>query len=297
MGTRLPRHGCHRFSPLRFQERSLPGPPFGKPYCSAHSDASFPTSRFPLRCRSISASAGAFPSRRLRRFARRSSHAANDMRFPSGLPAPALTAGARCVSPDSKNRDSSPRAPGFRLPRTVRASRPKPLRVCRPAPCRRVDVRFFSAAQRPSQATAICAPRRHPRCPCLSIGPKADFSAPASWGVASVPPGLSARCGLTSCSPETQSRQGTVPSGTTRSISPEAGDVKTRRGVNNPQIIHTDIHIEPVPTEKRKRGERPSGQKARPVCRSSFRLPIFLGIATEEPSQRRASRRHEVAQR
>lgn len=154
MGTRLPRHGCHRFSPLRFQERSLPGPPFGKPYCSAHSDASFPTSRFPLRCRSISASAGAFPSRRLRRFARRSSHAANDMRFPSGLPAPALTAGARCVSPDSKNRDSSPRAPGFRLPRTVRASRPKPLRVCRPAPCRRVDVRFFSAAQRPSQATA-----------------------------------------------------------------------------------------------------------------------------------------------
>ena len=92
----------------------------------------------------------------------------------------------------------------------------------------------------------IRAPRRHPRYPRLPAGPKADFPAPASWGVASVPPGLSARCGLTSCSPETQSRQGTVPSGTTRSISPEAGDVKTRQGAINPQIMHTDIHTESV---------------------------------------------------
>jgi len=121
----------------------------------------------------------------------------------------------------------------------------------------------------------ICAPRRHPRYPRLPADPKADFPAPASWGVASVPPGLSARCGLTSCSPETQSRQGTVPSGTTRSISPEAGDVKTRQGAINPQIMHTDIHTHPLPAENAEEEKGLRAKKPDQYAGRAFGCPFF----------------------
>lgn len=117
---------------------------------------------------------------------------------------------------------------------------------------------------------------------------------PSSPVGALCPHDLAIVCGPTSCSLETQSRQGTVPLSTGSIISRLSPEVNRGYFGFSPQSVHTDIHSR-VDTKRGRHSDLPKAQKARSK-RPSFLVPIF-STRLRAPNPGMLSRRHELAQR